>query len=76
MTHSRLNDDEGVEMQPPRENGRPSFDHSDKDHTTPLVTEMPYSANAEWILLAAMIDRLTLIIYTIVSGVTLGLCLA
>jgi hypothetical protein len=67
-------------MQPTRENGPRSFDFGDKDdHTSRLVLtdqEMPYLLNAEWMLLAAMIDRLSLIVYTIVSFVVLGLCLA
>jgi hypothetical protein len=66
-------------MRTARENGRVSFDAGDKDDQTQLVvdnSDQPYLLNAEWILLAAMIDRLTLIIYTIVSGILLGLCLA
>jgi len=78
QTHSRL--DEGVEMRPTRDQGRSSFDLGfDKDdHTAQLVTDndVPALANAEWILLAATIDRLALIIYVIVSGLLLGLCLA
>lgn len=78
QTHSRL--DEGVEMQPQRENGRASFDFGDKDDQTVLVGrghETPhYLVNAEWYLLAAFVDRIALIVYTIVSGVVLGLCLA
>jgi len=67
-------------MRSPRENGRTSFDTSgDKDDTsTNLIVEHepPFLVNAEWILLAAMIDRLTLIVYVVVCGITMGLCLA
>jgi hypothetical protein len=67
-------------MRCPRENGRTTFDCAgDKDdHTASLVLndEPAYLVNADWILLASMIDRLTLIIYVTVSGITLGLCLS
>lgn len=77
QTHTRL--DEGVEMRTPRENGNSSRLEFDKDdQTTNLVVDhdAPYMVNAEWILLASMIDRLTLIVYSVVCGITLALCFA
>ncbi|CAL8148842.1 unnamed protein product [Orchesella dallaii] len=76
QTHTRL--DEGVEMRSPHENSRSSLNFDKEDQTTNLVVEYdaPYMANAEWILLASMIDRLTLIVYSVVCGITLALCLA
>lgn len=67
-------------MRSPRENGNSSrLDFDKDDQTANLVVDhdaVPYMVNAEWILLASMIDRLTLIIYSVVCGITLALCLA
>lgn len=66
-------------MRTPRENGHSSRLEFDKDdQTTNLVVDhdAPYMVNAEWILLASMIDRLTLIVYSVVCGITLALCFA
>ena len=84
-THSRL--DEGVEMRPPNEtspyprtsNGWPGDMNGEikDDQTANLVDrEAPYMVNAEWILLATMIDRISLIVYAVVNGIVIGLCLA
>lgn len=67
-------------MRSPHENGNSSrLDYEKDDQTANLVMDhesAPYMVNAEWILLASMIDRLTLIIYSVVCGITLALCLA
>jgi len=53
--------------------------NNDKEQMTNLVSnsyEYPYATNAEWILVAAMIDRLSLLVYVVVCSITMGLCLA
>jgi hypothetical protein len=85
-THSRL--DEGVEMRSPAKapasrqssstwtgdlnNG----DIKDEQTATLVAYEAPYMVNAEWILLATMIDRISLIVYAVVNGIILGICLS
>jgi hypothetical protein len=75
-THSRL--DDGVEMQPARgsRNGLDGHFEKDDQDITLIDNEVPYMNNAEWILLASMIDRISFIVYAVVSGIILGLCLA
>jgi len=47
------------------------------DQTANLVDyEAPYMANAEWILLASMIDRISLIVYAVANGIIIALCLS
>ncbi|CAG7784891.1 unnamed protein product [Allacma fusca] len=76
-THSRL--DDGVEMQPARCSSRNGLDgnfEKDDQDTTLIDKDVPYMNNAEWILLASMIDRISFIVYAVVTGIILGLCLA
>jgi hypothetical protein len=76
QTHSRL--DEGVEMRYRAGNHNRHMNGDIKDdQTTNLVDyEAPYMVNAEWILLASMIDRISFIVYAVVNGIVLGICLA
>lgn len=47
------------------------------DMSTGLVDyETPSMLNADWIFLATMINRIAFIVYAVVNGILLALCLA
>ena len=64
-------------MRVPRGSSRNHVDiNAEKEGRSLLEYESPFMNNAEWILLASMIDRLSFIVYAVVTGIILGLCLA